>query len=217
MALVGQDNERKRLAKELHDGVGQEMLVVVSRLKRLTRKLSTSESGKDLDTLVGTTSNVLESLRRISRDMHPASIDYLGFVGTIQATIDQMNSMNIVEFICKQHIEDVDIKQDAQLHIIRIIQECFSNVIKHASASTCTLHLKTKRGHLCLRIDDDGIGIESPEDKVDQFGLGLISLDERIKHLNGMWRMETSPSGGLSSIIEIPLKDILENKDQKDA
>ena len=216
MALMAQDNERRRLAKELHDGVGQEMLIVVSQLKRAALKDSPSNIKHSIKELVRTSSRVLDNLRRISRAMHPASIDHLGFAGTIQSTIDQMNSIEGVFFKWDGAIEGIEFNKDAQLHLVRIIQECFTNVTKHSGASECTLRLNLDGGWLELQIDDNGKGIMEGDDNRTSFGLGLTSLDERINYLNGHWNMDSSETGGLSIKIFVPMVEIAKSSETTD-
>lgn len=212
MALIAQDNERKRLAKELHDGVGQEMLVVVGRLKKIAKMPDTIGISQTIDGLVQTATQVLDNMRRISRDMHPASIDHLGFAGTVQATIDQMNTIEGIQFKWDGQIGHVDFNKDAQLHLIRMIQECFSNVSKHAQATKCDLSFITDNDQLVMCIQDDGIGLKNVPDGLNTtFGLGLTSLNERVNHLKGRWIMESNKDGGLTINMFFPLTQVTEN------
>lgn len=207
LALAAQDNERKRLSKELHDGVGQELLLVVSQLKRLAKNRSSEEEHQPVQELVRATSDIMSSLRRISRDMHPASIEHLGLAGTIEDITSQLNASNQIEFKHQMAIEGQQFDQEAQLHVVRIIQEAMSNVVKHSGATQCTIAISIKDGRLQIHIDDDGIGIDGDEEHADsRFGLGLTSIDERVRSLGGTWQMGRSLLGGLNTSIVVPVK-----------
>lgn len=209
MALFAQDRERKRLAADLHDGVGQEMLVVVSIMKRLAKTDPRSKITKGINELTTMMSGVMNNLRRIAQDMHPASIEHLGLVGTIENLTDQFNQADQIDFDQSINIDGYEFTPEAQLHLIRIIQECLSNVAKHSGASRCLIIMQVEDDKLNVQIEDDGVGLEHHNgDDRSHFGLGMTSIDERVRGLGGQWNMLPRDVGGLITNITIPIAGI---------
>lgn len=209
MALLAQDRERKRLAADLHDGVGQEMLVVVGMMKRLAKTEPNSPFTKGINELTAMMSGVMNNLRRIAQDMHPASIEHLGLVGTIENLTNQFNQARQIEFGQNIDVKGYEFTPEAQLNLVRIIQECLSNVTKHSDASRCLIVMQVEDDMLNVQIEDDGNGLESYNgDNRSHFGLGMTSIDERVRGLGGQWELLPRDVGGLIINIAIPIAGI---------
>ncbi|MBL4891911.1 MAG: hypothetical protein JKX91_08820 [Rhizobiaceae bacterium] len=209
MALLAQDRERKRLAADLHDGVGQEMLVVVGIMKRLAKTEPPSQFTKGINELTTMMSGVMNNLRRIAQDMHPASIEHLGLVGTIENLTDQFNQTRQIDFDQNIDVDGHGFTLEAQLHLIRIIQECLSNVAKHSGASRCLIVMQVEDDMLNVQIEDDGVGLKHYNgDDRSHFGLGMTSIDERVRGLGGQWNIQPRDVGGLTTNISIPIAGI---------
>jgi signal transduction histidine kinase len=207
IALAAQDEERQRLAKELHDSVGQEVLVIVSRLKRLARDPATAAFKDVLQDVTRMASATMDNLRRISRAMHPASIEHLGLEGTVAELLEHLNAAEEIDFIGNVALDGIDISKTQQLHIVRILQECLSNVVRHSQATHCEIDLTCRDGRLDIRVADNGIGLSgSKPERPDGFGLGLTSVDERVRSLDGDWQMRAGQERGLVVHITVPLQ-----------
>lgn len=197
-SITAQDDERRRLAKELHDGVGQEFLVVLGGLKQLAGTPRAGQLASRLDALIGAAGDALGNLRRISRDMHPASLEHLGLTRAIEDLVKQTQAADRLDINLHIDISDDALNADQRLHLYRILQECLSNVLRHAHADMCWITLSSEQGNLLFVVEDDGIGFGNNhgKDEMITHGLGLTSIDERVRACGGQWRKSSSTHGG---------------------
>lgn len=203
--IGAQDSERQRLAKELHDGVGQDFLVVVGSLKQFVRNGLTENWKSALSELIESATRALDELRRISRDMHPASIQHLGLEKAIESLLESFTSSNTIETEFVGGFEEAGLKPGDTLHIYRIVQECLSNVGKHSGASLCKVSLVQRGSEFDLSIEDDGIGLHADlADSYQTQGLGFVSIGERASALKGRLQISESSLGGLNVGIVFP-------------
>lgn len=206
-SIAAQDEERRRLAKELHDGVGQEFLIVLGGLKQLA---GTPPSGKltaRLEALIGAAGDALGNLRRISRDMHPASLEHLGFTRAIEDLAKHLQAADRLDINLSLDVADDALDADRRLHLYRILQECLANILHHAHADTCWIWVATDDYSIHLVVEDDGIGFaeNNAGDAVTTPGIGLTSIDERVRACNGQWDRGSSPHGGARLDVKVPL------------
>src|SRR5690606_51215 len=165
--LVFQENERKRVSKDLHDGIGQQLLVIKNKLL----KLGDDDTRKMVD-------NTIEEVRIISRDLYPFQLQEMGITKAIQYTIDQLDE-NTTLFISSE-IDNIDkiFSKEAEVNIYRIIQESLSNIIKHAKADASKVSIKKSRENITISIRDNGRGFDFAEKYTDYKSLGLKTLLE---------------------------------------
>jgi signal transduction histidine kinase len=203
-AIRAQDTERRRLAAELHDGVGQSFLMVLNALKRLARAPAPPNSDA-LSTLADATEGALGELRRISRDMHPSALEHLGLDGALQGLFAQLDAEGF-DIQTQIAIDEDALDQDVMLHVYRIAQECLANIIRHADARKIRFELSRKGGLMRMIIEDDGIGFRGQRTGADdRRGLGFNSISERVRTLGGSWTIGRSELGGLAVQVRFPL------------
>ncbi|MCH7397579.1 sensor histidine kinase [Belliella sp. DSM 107340] len=183
--LISQENERKRISKDLHDGLGQSLLLIKNKII-LNQDNSTS-------TLLD---NAIEELRGISRSLHPFQLEELGVSGAIQNLLNQIDEETAI-FVSSE-IDNIDnlFDKDQQLHIYRIVQESFNNIIKHAKASAVRVMLTKKEKEILLTIQDNGIGFDFSEKYNDFKSLGLKTLKERTATLGGSMKVDSEMQKG---------------------
>ncbi len=204
-AIEAQDAERRRLALELHDGAGQSFLFVLNALRRLSRTQAPPEQ-QAIAAIADTTAAALTDLRRISRDMHPSSIEHLGLGRALEGMFSHLKSDGIDTEVAIK-IDEKALSADAKLHVYRVAQECLANTVRHADATRVRVSLKQEDGSLCMAIEDDGIGFHPPpSDAGGRLGLGFNSISERVRTLRGQWTTGESELGGLVVRISIPLE-----------
>lgn len=197
-AIAAQDSERQRLAKELHDGVAQDFLVVLGSLKNLQREPAARAWKAAMPALISSTTTALSELRRISKEMHPASISHLGLKKALETLFDNLEISSQIEAVTKLEFDDTSFGMEQKLHIYRIVQECLANVSRHSGAASCTASIVGSGDRLHLCIEDDGSGLGPAQTKgVPEFGLGFTSIDERVRSLGGWWRLSKSDTGGV--------------------
>lgn len=192
--LKTQEEERARVARELHDSVGQQLML-------LTRK--TKNSGDtSMETLA---TNTLEELRSISRGLHPASLRRLGFTATIEDLIDSMGDQ--LDMYLSGDIENVDdaINDHTALHIYRIIQELLVNIIKHADAQAASVTIEKEKDTITLSIRDNGKGFNYDEKLQTSKSLGMKSLLERSKIINAKLSVDSILGKGTNVFLSVPV------------
>lgn len=192
--LVSQEIERKRISKDLHDGVGQQLLVIKNRLMTL--------GDEEIKTLVD---NTIEEVRSISRDLHPFQLQEMGITKAIKFTINQIDE-NTNLFISSE-IDDIDniFSSEEEVNIYRIVQESLSNVLKHADAKASKVLVKKGQKSIIITIRDNGIGFDFSDKFQDSKSLGLKTLLERTKFLNGQMKVTSKKNNGTLIEFQFPL------------
>lgn len=190
--LASQEKERMRISKDLHDGLGQRLLV-------LKNKLITS-GDLDAQKMVDTT---IDEVRSISRDLHPFQLQELGITKAIEHTITQIDE-NTSLFISSE-IENIDnlFSQEQEVNIYRIVQESLSNILKHANAEAGKISVTKLVDKVVISIKDNGKGFDFSEQYKNIKSLGLKTLLERTKFLNGQMKVQSKDQAG--TVIEFQL------------
>lgn len=189
-----QEEERTRVARELHDSVGQKLML-------LTKKTKTS-GDNDLESLAG---NTLEELRSISRGLHPATIERVGVTAAIETLINEVDTHTNIFFT--NDIENIDgkLSKEAALHMYRIIQEVLNNIVKHAEAKAAFVTIKIKDKQITTTIKDNGKGFEFSKGSNTQHSLGMKTLMERAKIIKSKLQIKTQPSKGTTVELIMPV------------
>lgn len=192
--LISQEGERRRISKDLHDGIGQQLLVIKNRLM--------SFGDEDTKKMVDRT---IEEVRTISRDLHPFQLQEMGITKAIEYTINQIDE-NTTLFISAEidNIDNVFSKED-EVNIYRIIQESLSNILKHAQAEAGKVSVKKFSNDIVISIRDNGIGFDFAEKYNDVKSLGLKTLLERTKFLKGQMKVTSKKDNGTVIEFQFPL------------
>lgn len=135
--IEAQETERRRIAKELHDGVGQGFLFVVGQLKQLSGGGDRRDAGKLVSQSLQSAGDALNDLRRILQDLYPVSLDHLGLTKSIQNLFGTLELAQQIDTQLDLKFNEALLSRPAQLHIYRILQECVSNISRHSEASSC--------------------------------------------------------------------------------
>jgi signal transduction histidine kinase len=201
------EDERKRLARELHDGVGQSLLSVKLRLKMLESKMQEGISfqREDISALISDISFSIDEIRAAARDLRPSFLESTDFIEAIQwhaKKIQEQTGINIKVNI--KGLLDVDLK--VKENIYRIYQEALSNIVKHSGARNVEVDLKVENNKLFLRVKDDGKGFALLMGRREDTGLGLHTIKERVDLLGGILNIKSSDKIGTSIEIEVPVK-----------
>ena len=193
--LVSQEQERMRISKDLHDGVGQQLLLLKNKLIA-----SGDESAKKM---VDTT---IDEVRNISRDLHPFALQELGITKAIEHTLTQIDE-NTTLFISSE-IDNIDniFSPEEEVNIYRIVQESLSNIIKHAQAEASKVLVKKFTNNITISIKDNGVGFDFTEKYKDKKSLGLKTLLERTKFLNGQMKVVSKRENGTTLEFKFPVQ-----------
>jgi signal transduction histidine kinase len=198
-----QENERKKIAKDLHDGVGRQISAISMNFQAFTRKIAKDipDLGKETEKIKSLIFDTSEEIRSISHQMMPRALTQLGLVDAMEDTIEISfkNSRIQVEFSIRGMGERLS--QEIETGIYRIAQELISNVIKHSGASIVIIELSRINNVVMLTVKDDGIGIK----QADNRGIGITNITSRVNALNGSFTIEALPGKGTLATVKISL------------
>lgn len=195
LLITAQENERKRIANELHDGIGQRLSAIkfsVEDVLRSAEATETSPAVERLHDVVGKIRDTIEEVRRTSMDLRPSILDDLGLVATINWFCREFGTMfPWIEITKEVMVEEKVLREEFKLVIFRIMQEAFHNITKHAQAQRVEISLRMQGERLALRISDNGRGFVLSEDVVNGPSLGLKSMRERAEQTGGRFEIQS--------------------------
>lgn len=208
--IKAQEDERQRVARDIHDGPAQLMSNVVLKAEICERMMDVdlNKAREELRSLKKTVRDSLQDVRKIIYNLRPMSLDDLGLVPTLQRYIMTFQEESGIAVSFKTKGVCDDIKSVISLTVFRIVQEAISNITKHASAQNVTINLEFMDKELKLYIYDDGAGFDVEKLKVKSddmnSGFGLFSMRERIELLGGSLNISSEPGKGTRLNIDIP-------------
>ncbi len=203
-----QEEERGRVARELHDSISQILVGVRYALDLARRRLEAGDAraAENLNKGITHLAGAIQEVRRISRDLRPGTLDDLGLGPALKALVEDFGKRTGIETQFATAVFRNRLDDDAKTALYRVAQEALTNVERHSNARRITLDVRGHNRGATLRISDDGVGI-APE-KNASAGLGLRNMQERIEQLEGTLRILSSPGG---TVIEatVPLSHML--------
>lgn len=201
------EEERGRLARELHDGIGPSLLAIKLRLCMLEEKVGevTSIGKEDFPELISDISNSIEELRAIATDLRPSFLENVDITDAINWHAEKIqDKLGIQVKIDSDGLTKIATKTKDTIY--RIYQEALNNAIKHSGATLVNVVLRTKGNLLSLEIKDNGKGFDPDRPGKKGTGLGLHTMRERVELLRGSLRIKSSDKMGTSIYIEVPVK-----------
>ncbi len=204
--IENQEAERKRIAVELHDSIGQSLIVIRNRaLMSLNTPEKPERVIEQMREISDAAADSIKEVREIAHNLHPYQLEHLGLTTALETMIEAVEETTQIRF--DSQIDDVDdvLKKDAEINLYRVVQECLNNIVKHSGATKVNLSLKKNNGNLNLSIEDDGKGfaVESAKGKR---GLGLTGMGERARMLNAEYEIHSVPSAGTTINLQINLQ-----------
>jgi len=204
--LESQETERKRIAGELHDSLGQNLLVISNQL--LVKMQQPHIEGGSLSDTAELVSRTIEEVRSISHNLHPHLLDQLGITKTIKALTTQLVETTNISISAEIDNIDETLEITAEINLFRIIQESFNNIIKHSGASKAEIIVKKLPKLLFISIKDNGKGmIEDQKNRGDTlgYGFGLYGMKKRAHVFDWVYEIDSKPGMGTEVKITIPL------------
>ncbi|MET0281676.1 MAG: histidine kinase [Steroidobacteraceae bacterium] len=202
--MLTQDAERRRLAGELHDGIGQTLSLLRNQVLLLQRTALPEQAREKAHTLLELSSEAIEDLRDVARALRPMHLKEQGVTGALQAMLKRLRTSSELELRSKVEVVDDVITGDDATHLYRIAQEAVSNVIKHAEAVHLSIEMIRDISFVELRIRDDGKGM--PPAGSEAAGIGLLSIRERCRMLGATLAIEPNQPSGTSVTVRIPIR-----------
>jgi two-component system sensor histidine kinase UhpB len=200
-ALAAQEDERRRIARELHDEIGQTLIAVALRAEHAAE--DAADGRGTLDQLAETVQHTLEDVRRISRELRPEALDELGLVNALIALCSRVEQQSTLRVHRRLRGPLPPLSPDVELAIYRIAQEALTNVVRHSGASEVTLALSVSDGELVLTLSDNGHGLPDPVSE----GGGLAGMRDRALLIGGELDIESADGGGVSVTLRLGLNE----------
>ena len=200
--VEAREEERRRIARELHDELGQLLTALKLDLGRLQGQLS-PPLRRQTDAMSDLLDHTIKTVRRLATELRPQILDDLGLQAGLEWLAKQSCERKGLAFELRWELADSLVNDDARSALFRICQEALNNVIRHSQATRVNIELRRDPRHLTLVVQDDGVGF-SPESDL-RTGLGLLGIQERIGLLGGTCIIDSEPNAGTRLVVSAPV------------
>lgn len=211
--IEAQEEERLRLARDIHDGPAQSLANVIVKAELCEKLLDMDQerTKSELNNLKGVIRGTLKDVRKIIYDLRPMSLDDLGLIPTLERYIAIFEEDTGIKVTLKTYGSFSDLEFAVQIALFRITQEFLSNIRKHSKANATSIIIEKSLTKVNLSIIDDGIGFDTENYKSDNnfisSGFGLMNIKERVELLNGNFHISSSSNLGTKLSLFIPLNE----------
>lgn len=202
--INAQEEERARVARELHDDLSQEIAAISVSLSALQNKYGDHRSAREFQNVRSYVMKVASTVRDLSHELHPAFLDYCELPVALKSYCREFAKLSGLEITLESAGSFEQVPPALTLCLYRVAQEALRNVAKHAGANSATVHLARSTSSITLAVSDTGIGFR-PDQARAAGGLGLISIRERVSLLKGALQVDSAPNRGTKVTVEIPL------------
>jgi signal transduction histidine kinase len=201
--VAGQEVERRRLARELHDETGQALTSILLGLRAVDEAGSGEEVTKAVGDLRELVVATLQDVRRLAVQLRPKALDDFGLVPALQRLVQTFSESSGINVDLESRLAETRLPSEVETTLYRIVQEALTNVVKHAAATNVSVLLMRRDGSMTAVIEDNGRGFEPDAVRADS--LGLDGIRERAELHDGRLTIETSPGTGTTLVVEVPL------------
>ncbi|MCC6804885.1 MAG: sensor histidine kinase [Anaerolineae bacterium] len=204
-AVRAQEQERERISRELHDETGQALTALLVQLKVLERQRDPEALAAQASELREIVVGTLDEVRRLARDLRPATLDDLGLVPTLEAHVKMFRrktSLNVV--FAADVLEDFRLPRDTELALYRVAQEALTNVARHAAATEVSVRLEQVGDLLSLSVVDNGRGFDPASAlRTAESGVGLLGIRERVELIGGVLTLQSAAGQGTRLRVDV--------------
>jgi signal transduction histidine kinase len=205
--LTAQEEERRRIAQDLHDDVNQRLALLMLDVQDIDRQLGASPRKAQAGVR-----NVLKALEELSDDVrymayrfHPSILDDLGLKAALQRLLDDFSSRTGVKALFVHQPFDNQLDKTASTALYRVVQECLSNIARHAKASQVEVEVTVEEEGVVIVVRDDGRGFDQLAIDKTEGGLGLLNMRERLLAVQGSCEIKSNPGRGTTVSMYVPL------------
>jgi len=204
--IDSEEQERARIARDLHDDIGQRMALLEVKLEELREDVAnpTVEALSTVDELRKEAGEISSDIQALAHALHSPKLERLGLVTTMRSFCDEFGQQQKVEIDFRSHDLPTPLPLDVSLSLFRILQESLHNSAKHSGARQCEVELFEASDAIHLIVRDSGLGFK-PEAAIKGRGLGLISMQERIKLVKGEFTIDSQLNRGTTIHVRVPL------------
>ena len=201
--LTGQENERKRLSRELHDGLGQMLTAIKLKVDMINLEEISEEKVKvHIQDIKADIKKTIFETRKISQDLMPSALEDFGIISALRILSEEFSQIKDIKVLLRTRNFNAELNSDVKITLFRIVQEAFANIAKHSNATKCVVELSNDEKVLKLHIQDNG----SNFNKESMFtGSGLNNMKERTELLNGLFTIVQTESNACEITIAIPM------------
>jgi signal transduction histidine kinase len=192
-----QDEERRRLARELHDSTGQMLVAIKMNLERLSHEPKNEEAGNLITQTIAVSDDLSRQLRTMSYLLHPPLLDELGLASALAWYVEGFTQRSSIKVELEVSPEFKRLPEDFELTVFRVVQECLTNIHRHSGSPSAKIRLSRGAEGVCVEVIDEGRGIPAhrmPEGRLVQ-GIGLMGIRERMRQLGGSLELSSSDKG----------------------
>jgi len=203
--INAQEEERSRIARELHDDVGQRVASLSIGLSGLKRRVADSDETvrSELSQLQLQTTDLAKDLRDLSHELHQGALEHVGLPEALRERCEQMSRDSGIKIELEVADGWKEVPDDIKLCLYRVAQEALHNVAKHAHANLGCVAIAHQKDQVVMRISDDGLGFATRGPTEPQ-GIGLLSMRERVRMLGGSFEVKSTPDAGTIAVVTIP-------------
>ncbi|OQY91159.1 MAG: hypothetical protein B6D38_00755 [Anaerolineae bacterium UTCFX1] len=201
-----QEEERHRLARELHDDTIQAVIALKQRVQLVKKTVKDKKTHQSLEELESLSEQTIENLRRLTRALRPIYLEDLGLVTALEMLVRETSDKKSISVSFQKSGRERRLTGEIELVLYRIAQEALNNVIRHAKASNATLHINYEDKEVQLEISDNGIGFQipnSPTDFAPSGHFGLLGMHERAELIGARLKIESALGGGTKLIVRL--------------
>lgn len=195
-----QVDERRRFARDLHDGINQLLVAVKYRLESATTKVNRNETllSSDLEGCTDVLDDTIQEIRRISHDLRPSLLDDLGLEPAVVNLLDQFEERTGIHALCEFDIEPSQLPEDIEITLYRLISEALTNIERHSQATRIQLIMWMEGKELKFTLSDNGVGFSPSDAEASPSGIGLKNMQERVELLGGRFTIRSKQGEGTS-------------------
>jgi signal transduction histidine kinase len=202
--IITEENERKRFAKDLHDGLGPLMSAIKMSLSALGERISDTSGNVILNNTNHLINEAINTLKDISNNLSPHVLSNFGLTSALGAFTTKINQTKAIEIDFKSNMEDYRLENEKEVVIYRAACELINNSIRHSGASRVEIELNKHEKFITLQFNDNGRGFDTSSlIKEDSKGMGLSNIDTRVKSVDGVFILESTVGKGTSALIKI--------------
>jgi signal transduction histidine kinase len=198
-----QETERRAISRELHDEVGQSLGALLVDIGRLSTTLSGGhpEVKTQLDNLKSVAEQTFQTVRNIALLLRPSMLDDLGLAAALEWQGREVSRRSQIEVSVESESAPEDLPDEYKIYIYRLVQEALNNAVRHSGARNAKVVVERQQESIMVRVTDDGCGFDPARLR----GMGILGMEERVKHLGGTLRVESQPGKGTTVTADLPI------------
>lgn len=207
--LTAQEEERRRISRDLHDDINQRLAMLVVQVESLDTDLPATAGAcsKELRSIQDRLIELSDDVRHLAYQFHPSILDDLGLTVALQRLVEDCAARANFQGTFEVHLAPRPVPQEVSTCLYRIAQECLANVMKHAQATRVLVSLSSTADTVSLTVEDNGVGFDAPAG-TDNRGLGLVSMAERVRLVQGTVTIDSAPQRGTRLHISVPHMEV---------